>query len=73
MTERYLIWSNAHGAWWRSGRCGHTRLIARAGRYERGEAERFCEEANRGVSVYRTPTEIMVLAPECITAPAAEA
>jgi hypothetical protein len=49
-----------------SGRCGHTRLIARAGRYERAEAERLCEEANRGVSVYQTPNEVMVLAPECL-------
>jgi hypothetical protein len=67
MAERYLIWSNAHRSWWRSGHCGHTGLIARAGRYPRDEAERFCEEANRGLSAYHTPIAVMVLAPEFVT------
>lgn len=34
----YLVWSNEHQAWWGKDRCGYTRQIERAGRYERAEA-----------------------------------
>ena len=36
--EKYLVWSNEHSAWWGRDRCGYTRIIANAGRYDRAEA-----------------------------------
>lgn len=38
VSEPYLVWSNEHQAWWGKDRCGYTRHIERAGRYERAEA-----------------------------------
>ncbi|PTQ64473.1 hypothetical protein C8J45_103323 [Sphingomonas sp. PP-CE-3G-477] len=34
----YLVWSNEHKAWWGKDRCGYTKIIANAGRYNRAEA-----------------------------------
>jgi hypothetical protein len=36
--QKYLVWSNEHKAWWGKDRCGYTRIIANAGRYDRDEA-----------------------------------
>lgn len=71
MPERYLIWSNEHRSWWRSGQCGYTGVIGKAGRYKRAEAEQICADANRHVSIYHSPNEVMVLAPECLETTAA--
>lgn len=46
--ERYLIWSNEHGAWWGPGRCGYVRRLAEAGRYSRDEALTICAHAIPG-------------------------
>jgi len=56
----WLVWSNEHGAWWRPGARGYTRLIADAGRYPRRVADRICNEANFGPTV----NEVAILAPE---------
>ena len=47
MTEqRWIIWSEEHGAWWRPGEMGYTRSIREAGRYKRDHAERIVARAN---------------------------
>jgi hypothetical protein len=67
-TGKYLIWSHDHSAWWRAGRCGYTRHIAAAGRYERAEAIEICREANICMSFDRdwAPREIMVAEADAI-------
>jgi hypothetical protein len=42
MSDRYLIWSNEHGAWWRPNSCGYTMEISEAGRYSQTEAIARC-------------------------------
>jgi hypothetical protein len=37
--ERFLIWSNQQGMWWRPGEAGYTRVIHEAGMYERADAD----------------------------------
>jgi hypothetical protein len=37
-TERYLIWSWEHQAWWGPNRCGYTTDVGLAGRYTEAEA-----------------------------------
>jgi len=37
-TERYLVWSNEHRAWWRPNAQGYTMFLDAAGRYTRDEA-----------------------------------
>ncbi len=39
MTEKFVIWSGEHSAYWRANRCGYTHEIASAGRYTRAAAE----------------------------------
>jgi hypothetical protein len=45
--NRYLIWSEEHGAWWKAGRTGYTRALVHAGRYGEAEAIGIVGEANR--------------------------
>lgn len=68
MTGPYLIYSNEHGAWWRPGSMGYTRIIGAAGRYSGEEAKRICENANRYQREGEIPNEIMVLSPEAMHA-----
>lgn len=46
-TERYVIWSEEHGAWWSPARRGYTRMLEVAGRYEQAEAEEIVAKANK--------------------------
>ena len=62
----WLIWSNEHGAWWKPGEWGYTRLIEEAGRYTERRARQICarawppiEAANGGTF----PREVKVRAP----------
>lgn len=41
----FLIWSYQHTAWWRPGSRGYTWDIAKAGLYEKAEAEGIVENA----------------------------
>lgn len=66
MGERYLIWSNEHGRWWRSGWRGYTSVIAEAGRYVYCEADLICRQANIHLPEGHEPNEVVVLAPEYI-------
>jgi hypothetical protein len=43
--DRWLIWSNQHGMWWRAHGVGYTGQIEEAGRYSRREAERHVAQA----------------------------
>lgn len=74
--QRYLVWSNQHGAWWRAHRRGYTMLIEEAGRYTRERAAEIVRQSTLGGTLTRqgfsTVTgdpityvdEVMVLAPE---------
>jgi len=46
MTNKYLIWSNEHNAWWRPAHAGYTDSTDRAGRYSEAEALKICNGAN---------------------------
>jgi len=49
MTEnRYLIWSNEHGAWWRAGGYGYTSRVESAGRVSQEDALHICMKAMLG-------------------------
>lgn len=43
MTDKVLIWSNEHSAWWRPNSQGYAINLACAGLYERAEAEEIVE------------------------------
>lgn len=45
MNDRYLIWSNEHRGWWRSGEHGYSRDLAEAGHYSRDRALQICRKA----------------------------
>lgn len=57
----YLVWSNEHAAWWGPDRCGYTRRIERAGRYERSEALSIAGTRDGGWRVSKgNPDEIAI-------------
>lgn len=60
MDETYLIWSNEHRAWWRSGMCGYTTGLRDAGRYSRQQAMRICRAALPSACALGTISEIPV-------------
>lgn len=47
MSDKYLIWSNEHRAWWRPSSQGYTMQIEKAGRYTRDEALKCCRARDR--------------------------
>lgn len=47
-SDRYLIWSNERGAWWRPARAGYTKNLLDAGRYSQDEAIGICRNARDG-------------------------
>jgi hypothetical protein len=47
--ERYVIWSEEHGAWWAPNRLGYTRQLSQAGRYSKAEADEIVTDANRAL------------------------
>lgn len=66
MTDKYLIWSNEHRAWWGPSRSGYTVSVAEAGRYTKETAEEIVEDANLHANRHVPeghPNEVMVLAP----------
>lgn len=74
--QRWLVWSNQHGMWWRPNRSGYTAFIEEAGRYSRAEAERIVAQATCDGQLKHTRVnpvtgvgyigvdEVMVLAPK---------
>lgn len=58
---RYLVWSNEHSAWWGPDHCGYTRIIHRAGRYDRAEAMKIAGTRDGGWHVRKgNPDEIAI-------------
>jgi len=43
--DQYLIWSNEHRGWWRTGGCGYAPGLRDAGHYTRDQALRICRDA----------------------------
>ena len=71
MSEKYLIWSNEHRAWWRPDSKGYTVNMGGAGRYSRQEALRICALGRDGWGARTGPSEIPVAeadANECVNA-----
>jgi hypothetical protein len=66
---RYLIWSNANGAWWRPKSAGYTTHLSAAGIYTRDEAIAIsgrCRDGWRDPS--QPPTEIAVREADALAA-----
>lgn len=61
MNEDWLIWSNEHNAWWKSGGLGYTRKRSEAGIFSREEADEICRGANLHLADDVPPYETMVL------------
>jgi hypothetical protein len=68
-TQKYLVWSNEHQAWWAPNKRGYISVISKAGRYHRTAAEQICRHANAFIDKDAEPHEVMVLAPECLEPP----
>lgn len=47
LAGKHLIWSYEHSAWWRANRCGYTGELLAAGLYDKDEADRIVEAANK--------------------------
>jgi hypothetical protein len=45
--QRWVVWSEERGAWWRSGERGYTPSLLKAGRYSEKRAREIADEANR--------------------------
>lgn len=58
---QYLVWPNEHSAWWGPDRCGYTRIIANAGRYDRAAALSIAGTRDGGWHVRKgNPDEIAI-------------
>lgn len=57
-SERYLIWSNEHRAWWGHDFNGYVKSVDTAGRYTLADAIEICEKASWGSVL--VPNETMV-------------
>ena len=68
MSDKWLIWSNEHRAWWRANRCGYTNKAEEAGRYSLEEANAICCDGGqpRSWSSTKGPYEMMIPAPEAM-------
>jgi hypothetical protein len=44
-SDDYLIWSNEHRAWWKTGGWGYSTGLATAGRFTKQDAMRICRDA----------------------------
>lgn len=53
--DRYLIWSEEHGAWWRPNESGYTRSMRRAGRYSEERARAISASAKGGGTFCEVP------------------
>lgn len=58
----YLIWSNEHRAWWRTGHRGYTTNLFEAGHYTREQAIVICRNAGFPFKTSVGPDEIPVCA-----------
>jgi hypothetical protein len=43
----FLVWSEEHGAWWKSHGNGYTRSVLEAGRYSFADAMKIVGDGNR--------------------------
>lgn len=58
---KYLVWSNEHRAWWGPDHRGYTRIIGKAGRYDRAEALRIARTRDGGWRLNKgNPDEIAI-------------
>jgi len=58
----WYIWSNEHGAWWKSGHHGYVEDKREAGKYKYHEACNIVRQANFYQSDTDVPNEAMILA-----------
>lgn len=52
--DRWVVWSEEHGGWWKAGGYGYTRSLREAGRFTGKNAKEIEENANR----YLKPDEL---------------
>ena len=57
---KYLVWSNEHRAWWGPDERGYTRIIERAGRYDRDKAFSISSKRGGGWQREENPDEIAI-------------
>lgn len=55
--NKYLIWSEEHGAWWRPNNHGYTQSMKQAGRYTYEQARAISHSANGGGTFCEVPVE----------------
>jgi len=62
MSNRYLIWSEEHLAWWGADRdsFNYTRSIQHARRYSKGEADKIVADSYRFLKPGTFPREFVV-------------
>ena len=56
----WLIWSNEHGAWWKSARRGYTPNREEAGHYSFAEAVEICGADTKYGRLRNVPSETMI-------------
>lgn len=55
--NKYLIWSEEHGAWWRPNSCGYTKSLKEAGQYSYDGAFKIASNANAHGRFCEVPVE----------------
>ena len=58
--RHWLIWSEAHGAWWKPEQGGYTRSMREAGRYRLADAIVIALDANRALPEGRLKDVLVV-------------
>jgi hypothetical protein len=60
MTDIYLIWSNEHRAWWKTGGWAYSTGLRSAGQFSRAQAIEICQKALRQAAINGAIAEIPV-------------
>ncbi len=61
MSERFVIWSNEHRAWWRPASMGYTPELEAAGRYTLTDAIKICNGGNIAWKQGENPHELPIM------------
>lgn len=67
--DRFLIWSEEHGAWWAPDRRGYTMSLKRAGTYTEDEARAISTSANGGGTFCEVPVRFSLAMDEACKMP----
>lgn len=67
MSEKYLLWSNKHGMWWRARESGYTHDDRHAGMYTRFAASRICLQSSYGWAQDTPAPTVAIVCPDAAT------